>query len=447
MIPILTAIEAARERARPTRWRHSPALVTALLIGLIGSLIAIAAQRPDILVLASPMIIYALYAGWSRPTKRPAITARLGTRTVYEGQSTELSVELAETESQVGQLCVVAPPMPWLQTEPPAGLITATQGSATRAVLELASGRWGIHEVSPLTIGLSSNLGAWRLPLLETSGARLKTLPLRDDFKAVNSVPRPAGLVGLHSSRRPGDSGELAGVRPFQPGDRLRRINWRVSSRTQELHVNSTWSERDTEVHLLIDSRHDIGWSEGTAGDLSSSLDIAVRATAALAEHYLRHGDRVGVVDLGANGRDVAPGAGHRQLRLILDVLVASSADRSHPLRPPRVRSGSLVIALSPLLDGEAISHIVVAQQQGGAVIVIDTLLSGVGDLQQHTRSAADDPVLASLAWRLRLLEREHVMLSLRELGIPVVTWRGPGSLDEVLRDVSRMSAAPRLLR
>ena len=78
----------------------------------------------------------------------------------------------------------------------------------------------------------------------------------------------------------------MAEVRPFRAGDRLRRINWPVSSRTGTLHVTATWSDRDTEVVLLLDTEHDLGISEGVDGR-ASSLDIAVRAAAAIAEHYL----------------------------------------------------------------------------------------------------------------------------------------------------------------
>jgi hypothetical protein len=41
-------------------------------------------------------------------------------------------------------------------------------------------------------------------------------------------------------------------------------------------------------------------------------------------------------------------------------------------------------------------------------------------------------------------VERENVLGRLREHGVPVVAWAGAGSLDLVLRDVSRLASAPR---
>ena len=48
------------------------------------------------------------------------------------------------------------------------------------------------------------------------------------------------------------------------------------------------------------------------------------------------------------------------------------------------------------------------------------------------------------LATRLWRIERENVLGRLREHGVPVVAWAGAGSLDLVLRDVSRLASAPR---
>jgi hypothetical protein len=43
------------------------------------------------------------------------------------------------------------------------------------------------------------------------------------------------------------------------------------------------------------------------------------------------------------------------------------------------------------------------------------------------------------------LLERANTIGQLREHGVPVVTWAGAGSLDQVLRDVARLAVAPRV--
>jgi len=44
------------------------------------------------------------------------------------------------------------------------------------------------------------------------------------------------------------------------------------------------------------------------------------------------------------------------------------------------------------------------------------------------------------------MLERRIELDRLASLGIAVVGWSGPRSLDQVLRDLTRRSAAPRLV-
>jgi hypothetical protein len=47
-----------------------------------------------------------------------------------------------------------------------------------------------------------------------------------------------------------------------------------------------------------------------------------------------------------------------------------------------------------------------------------------------------------AIGWRIRLLEREADMRRLIDAGVPVVSWRGPGSLDTVLRNLHRHAGA-----
>jgi hypothetical protein len=45
----------------------------------------------------------------------------------------------------------------------------------------------------------------------------------------------------------------------------------------------------------------------------------------------------------------------------------------------------------------------------------------------------------------MRLLEREALLLRVSRAGVPVVPWRGPGTLDDVLRGLGRRARRPRL--
>ncbi len=93
-------------------------------------------------------------------------------------------------------------------------------------------------------------------------------------------------------------------------------------------------------------------------------------------------------------------------------------------------------MVLTPLLDVRAAAMIARFARAGRFVVGIDTLPA---DLPLPERGG-----WATAAGRLWRLERTNTLEQLREHGVPVVAWAGPGSLDEVLRQVSRMASAPK---
>src|SRR5262249_10945008 len=72
----------------------------------------------------------------------------------------------------------------------------------------------------------------------------------------------------------------------------------------------------------------------------------------------------------------------------------------------------------------------------GRVVVAVDTL----GGLADRTFVGSQWTALARQLWHL---ERENTIGALREIGVPVTAWVGAGSLDQVLRDMTVMAAAP----
>jgi hypothetical protein len=74
-------------------------------------------------------------------------------------------------------------------------------------------------------------------------------------------------------------------------------------------------------------------------------------------------------------------------------------------------------------------------------VIVVDPLPPG-STPSVHPDSDAD---VSDLAWRMRLLDRSHLLARLSGAGCPVVPWNGPRTLEEVLRRLARRGQLPRV--
>jgi uncharacterized protein (DUF58 family) len=275
-------------------------------------------------------------------------------------------------------------------------------------------------------------------------GREMFVLPTLTHARSVGEAPQPLGLIGAHRSRRDGDGSEFSSIRAFHAGDRLRRINWRVSLRQGNLHVESTRAEEDTAILLIVDAMADFGVSGGV-GAAESSLDVTVRAAAALAEQYLRRGDRVSVRVLSPAGEYAGYGTGTSHLRRILSLLSRIQPGIPRDVAIERIdfraTAGTVVVVLSPMLSGALASATVRLVRSGLPVIVVDPLAPGVTPMVWPD----GDEGINHLAWRMRLLDRDHLLANLASVGCPVVPWLGPRTLEEVLHRLARRAQLPRV--
>ncbi|MFV2019852.1 DUF58 domain-containing protein [Micromonospora sp. LOL_023] len=476
----------------PTRALGRAVLVTGLLL-IAGVILG----RVDLVALAAPFAVGTAYALRRRPAAAPVLDVGAVEGDLVEGGQVGARVAAANPADVGYDLVVVrALVSPWLRIDE-LGLLAATTigdepagaadgapdgggsagpGAATLQVLERfgaparlspsggvpdrpfglvvptgsAAGfelggialRWGRPAIGPVAARAVACDGLLACRPLVAEPVRVPVYPVTEPFDADEAMPRAAGLVGGHRSRRPGEGGELAGVRIFGPGDRLRRIDWRVSLRARQLHVAATLSDRDAEVVLLLDVLTEVGRSGGFSGG-ASVLDTTVRAAAAVAEHYLHRGDRVAMLEYGPLARRLRPATGRRQyltvLEWLLDVEVRPTPYEPYDqvFGPQLLSSDALVVVLTPLVDPRSAEMLARMARSGRIVVAVDTLPTTVAPPPRGGP-------WTEAAYGLWRLDRDNTIGQLREHGVPVVTWAGAGSLDQVLRDVSRLASAPK---
>jgi uncharacterized protein (DUF58 family) len=105
--------------------------------------------------------------------------------------------------------------------------------------------------------------------------------------RAVNDV-----LAGQYHSVFKGRGMAFDEVRPYQPGDDIRVIDWNVTARMSDLYVKQFIEERELTVMLLVDAS--ASQSFGSRERFKS--DLAAELTALLAFSAIKNNDRVGLV-------------------------------------------------------------------------------------------------------------------------------------------------------
>jgi uncharacterized protein (DUF58 family) len=109
-------------------------------------------------------------------------------------------------------------------------------------------------------------------------------------------------LSGQHRSPQKGSSVEFAEYRAYQPGDDLRRVDWRLYGRTDRLHVKQYEEETQLRVFVVLDTSASMDFR--SPGALLRKIEYARITLAALGLLAQRQRDAVGLALAGAGLTD-----------------------------------------------------------------------------------------------------------------------------------------------
>ena len=250
-------------------------------------------------------------------------------------------------------------------------------------------------------------------------------------------------LPGEYRAHDLGGGTELAQIRPYEPGDDVRRMDWNVTARTTIPHVRVHVPERALTAWLLLDVSPSMTF--GTAD--RRKADVAEGVAVAIGHLTTQRGNRLGIVTFGGSrDRRVPPAAGRTGL---LGLLLASRVETveegvgvTSPAEALRIANaaaprGGLVILVSdfrgprdwrgPLAALAARHHVIAIEiddpresdlpdvgeltlvdAETGREVKVDTSSS---HLRERFASAAAEE-RASVATDLRRLGVDHIVLS-----------------------------------
>jgi uncharacterized protein (DUF58 family) len=213
-----------------------------------------------------------------------------------------------------------------------------------------------------------------------------------DDEASFLVWPRTVPVVELEPAARPGDierhlggleedPSRFAGVRPYAPGDQLRRLHARTSARLGEPMVKRFEPSREREILIALDVQAHEGpaWDAGWGGDDVEHLYVVAASIArSLATRHVPFGLLAGgwagaETRLAAIPASSAPG----QVERVLDLLARLSGHASMPFErvllaaAATARPGTTVLVVTARDPRPFVAAMRRVEARGAAVVVV----------------------------------------------------------------------------
>lgn len=240
-----------------------------------------------------------------------AISSSLSRHDLYPGMHATYTIEAAYHGRMPGIVLTLSP----LPDGPPAARpapaeIVLRRGGACSRTAELMPEKPGDYAVGPVRVRVASRMFAAVHDAGEPLRLRVR-LPIGEHVRrqgAGMGHRRSAAAWGGPVEKRRGH--DFSGVRQYMPGDRVKNVDWALTSRAGGLVVREFEAERTEPVYLLV--------------DLSpSTFEAAIASAAALFDRQLVEGERTGLICFSRSGivEHVRMGMGREHVRRLSDAL------------------------------------------------------------------------------------------------------------------------------
>lgn len=184
-------------------------------------------------------------------------------------------------------------------------------------------------------------------------------------------------FAGAYHSIYKGKGLTFHAVRPYQYGDDVRDIDWKVTARTGSPHIKQFIEERELTVMLLIDSSASLIFGTST----TQKRDFAIELSAILAYTAVFNQDKVGILLFSETIEHYVPPRKGRNhvMRLMRDMLIFTPKYRgtnlSHALEVTNrlLPNGSVIFILSDFLapTDSFLRHLTITSQRHNVVSVV----------------------------------------------------------------------------
>lgn len=200
-------------------------------------------------------------------------------------------------------------------------------------VFELPCNHVGLWDIGINKIRCEDIFGLFSISLLGMSKSqfiiKLAVMPNTHDL-IVNQEKNNSGGFGSTSIAN-AEEGELLGdSRLYRQGDTLKRINWKLSTRTKTLYSRQYETPQKPEVAIVLDA----GMIDSTRGELS---DIACESAISLVKYFIDNNNLISVVTIRNkedNGNEIFNLKSHKDIsKMQYDLSCVGFYTNSEPLR------------------------------------------------------------------------------------------------------------------
>lgn len=341
--------------------------------------LALLLSEPALTALVLPLALTFFYSSLFSHVKRTDLKIRrlLNPQRSFGGESIHVTVEIRnESPSKIGELQLEDQIPESLKLESGTRSLTLLLNPNERVehFYVISAPKRGRYILGPMKVRSTDLMGFRQHSEIIPKLDQVMILPKVEDIGTVELRARRVGpWPGTVPSKSLGPGSEFFELRPYAPGDELRRINWKASAKRGRLISNEFETERVTDVLVVVDA------SEAVASKLFTfnAEELEVNFAASLCSQLLLQGNRVGLLVYGAERTWVAPAFGKRQLLRVLNGLSIVKAGQSlvpigyavETIVAAVLPARSVIVFISPLMGDEVVEVIRTVAAAGYSVV------------------------------------------------------------------------------
>jgi uncharacterized protein (DUF58 family) len=272
-------------------------------------------------------------------------------------------------------------PKPWLEIHNPTSLPAGLPGRAISLggrterswLIRTPLTRRGHFRIEPLQIRTGDPFGFFESSASVGSGINVTVYPRLEPIPLWR-LPA-ANLDGSHAMReRTLQSTPLATtVRPWAPGDAFNRIHWKATARHGDIHVKEFDLEQTADAWIVLDLERRAQMGTGD----ESTVEVAVRAAAAIADKALIENRAVGMTVNAHRLAQLQPDRGGRQHLKVMQLLAAVDGDGVSPIDEAlvatvsRIRRGMTAVLVTASLERSWVKPLATLRSRGVACVAV----------------------------------------------------------------------------